>query len=84
VLRAARSGKLARHAIGVQIGRARYDLRPGRSRMLVVTLAKASKRLAGRNGRLAVVAVATSGRAGEVARSSQRLTLLVHTATKTK
>src|SRR5439155_3255041 len=31
ILGAARSGKLARHAIGVQIGRPRYDLGPGRS-----------------------------------------------------
>jgi Ca2+-binding RTX toxin-like protein len=84
ILRAARSGKLARHAIGVQIGRARYDLGPGRSRTLEVKLAEAGKRLVGRSGRLAVVAVATTGRAGKVAQSSQHLTLVLRAATRTR
>jgi Ca2+-binding RTX toxin-like protein len=84
VLRAARSAKVARHTIGLQLGRTRYDLRPGRSRTLQVTLAKASNRLAGRNGRLAVVAVATTVRAGKAARTSQHLTLVLRSATQAK
>jgi len=83
-VRVARSGKLARHTVGLQLGRARYDLGPGRSRTLEVTLAKASKRLADRNGRLAVVAVATTVRAGKTAQSSRHLTLVLRSATKTK
>jgi hypothetical protein len=82
-LRVARSGKLARHTIGLQLGRARYDLGAGRSRTLEVRLAEASKRLAGRNGRLTVIAVAITVRAGKIARSSQRLTLVLPTATRT-
>jgi Ca2+-binding RTX toxin-like protein len=84
IVRVARSGKLARHTVGLQLGRAHYDLGPGRSRTLEVTLAKASKRLAGRNGRLAVVAVATTVRAGKTAQSSRHLTLVLRTATTTK
>jgi hypothetical protein len=40
--------------------------------------------LAGRNGRLTVIAVAITVRAGKIARSSQRLTLMLPTATRTK
>jgi Ca2+-binding RTX toxin-like protein len=84
ILRAARGSKLAGHTIAVRLGRARYDVAPGRSRMLDVKLADASKRLAGRHGRLAVLAVATTGRAGNIAQSSQHLTLVLRAATKRK
>src|SRR5262249_60423537 len=47
VLRVGRGGKLARHTIGVQPGRARYDLSPGRSRPLALRPARARRRLAG-------------------------------------
>ena len=57
---------------------------PVASRTLKVKLAKGSKRLAGRKGRLKVLAVATTGRAGKIAQSSQHLTLVLRTATKTK
>jgi hypothetical protein len=82
ILRAATGGKLARHTLGLQLGRARYDLAPGRSRTLEVKLAEASKRLAGRNGRLAVLAVATTGRAGKIAHSSKHLTLDLRASTR--
>jgi Ca2+-binding RTX toxin-like protein len=84
ILRTAKSGRLAGHTIGLQLGRVRYDLAPGRSRTLDVKLAGASKRLAARNGRLAVVAVATTARAGTIARSSEHLTLILRTPTRTK
>jgi hypothetical protein len=80
----ARSGTLAKHTSGLQLGRARYDLGPGRSRALEVKLADVSKRLAARNGRLGVIAVATTGRAGAVARSTRHLTFVLRMATMTK
>jgi Ca2+-binding RTX toxin-like protein len=79
-LRVARSGKIAARKVGLEVGRTRFDIAPGRSLTLKVKLAKASTRLAGRSARLAVVAVATNGRAGATAHSSQRLTLVLRTA----
>jgi hypothetical protein len=84
ILRAATGGKLARHTLGLQLGRARYDLAPGRSRTLEVKLAEASKRLAGRNGGLAVLAVATTGHPGKIAHSSKHLTLDLRASTRAK
>ena len=43
-------------------------------------LAKGSQRLAGRNGQLKVVAVASTGASGKIAQSSKRLTLALRTA----
>jgi len=49
-----------------------------------VKLAKGSRRLAGRNGRLKALAVASTGADGRIAQSSQRLTLALGTTTKTR
>jgi hypothetical protein len=49
-----------------------------------VKLAKGSRRLAGRNGRLNAVASVSTGADGSIAQSSQRLTLALGTATKTR
>jgi Ca2+-binding RTX toxin-like protein len=84
ILLVARSGKLARHTTGLQLGRARYDLSPGHSRTLEVRLTAASKRLVSRSGRLAVLAVATTAREGKIAQSLQHLTLVLRMATMTK
>jgi Ca2+-binding RTX toxin-like protein len=80
VLRAAGS-KLARQATGPQIGRARYDVAPGHSRTIKVKLAAVSKRLAGRKGHLAAIAVATTVSAGRNLQSSGHVTLVVRKTT---
>jgi hypothetical protein len=49
-----------------------------------VKLAKGTRRLADRKGHLKVLAVATTGRSGEIAQSSRRLTLALGGATKKK
>jgi hypothetical protein len=66
------------------VGRARYDVAPGRSQTLRVKLAKGSARLADRHGHLRVIAVASTASAGKVARSSRHLTLVLHTPAKRK
>ena len=83
-LRTAKSVKLAGLKVTLQLGSARYNIAPGASKTLKVKLAKGSRRLADRNGHLKVLAVASTGRSGKVAQSSQRLTLALGTATKTR
>jgi Ca2+-binding RTX toxin-like protein len=82
VVRTASPVKLARLRVVVQLGSARYDVAPGASRTLKVRLAKGSERLAGRTGRLKVVAVAATGTQGATASSRQRLTLALGAATR--
>jgi hypothetical protein len=72
---------LAALKVTLQLGSARYNIAPGASKTLKVKLAKGSRRLAGRNGRLKAIAIASTGPAGKVAQSSQRLTLALGTAT---
>jgi Ca2+-binding RTX toxin-like protein len=81
-LRTAKRVKLAGLKVAVQLGSARYNIAPGDSRTLKVKLAKGSRRLAGRKGRLKVLAVASTGPSGKIAQSSRRLTLALGTATK--
>jgi Ca2+-binding RTX toxin-like protein len=81
-LRTAKSIKLAGRKVALQLGRARYNIAPGASRTLKVKLAKGSRRLADKRGHLKVLAIASTGRSGEIAKSSRRLTLAVGTATK--
>jgi Ca2+-binding RTX toxin-like protein len=81
-LRTAQRVKLAGLKVAVQLGSARYNIAPGASRTLKVKLAKGSRRLAGRKGRLKVLAVASTGPSGKIAQSSRRLTLALGTATK--
>jgi Ca2+-binding RTX toxin-like protein len=75
VLRTAKRVKLGGLRVVLQLGSARFDLAPGTSRTVKVKLAAGSRRLAGGDGRLKVLAVATTGSAGQLAVSSQRLTL---------
>jgi Ca2+-binding RTX toxin-like protein len=81
-IRTAKGVKLAGLKGVVQLGTARYTIAPGASRTLKVKLAKGSRRLADRKGRLKVLAVASTGSAGKIAKSSRRLTLTLGTATK--
>ena len=83
-LRTAKGVKLAGLKVALQLGSARYNIAPGASKTLKVKLAKGSQRLADRKGHLKVLAVASTGRSGKIAQSSQRLTLALGTATKSK
>ena len=74
--------KLAGLKVAPQLGSARYDIAPGASRSVRVKLANGSRRLAGRNGRLRVLAIASTGRSDNIAKSSRRLTVTFATATK--
>jgi Ca2+-binding RTX toxin-like protein len=74
-IRTARAVRLHGLKAAVQLGSARYDIAPGRSRTLKVKLATGSRRLADRRGHLEVLAVASTGAQGKIARSSRRLTL---------
>jgi Ca2+-binding RTX toxin-like protein len=79
-VRTAKAVRLAGLNVTLQLGSARYNIAPGTSKTLRVKLAQGSKRLAGRNGRLKAIAVASTGPAGKIAQSSQRLTLALGTA----
>ena len=81
-VRTANRVKLAGLKVALQLGSARYNIAPGASRTLKVKLAKGSRRLADRNGRLKVLAVASTGPSGQIAQSSRRLTLALGSATK--
>ena len=76
-LRTAERVKLAGVKAVLQLGTARYTIAPGVAKTVTVKLVKGSKRLADRNGRITVRAVASTGPAGKIALSSQRLTLAV-------
>jgi Ca2+-binding RTX toxin-like protein len=80
-VRTAQRVKLAGLNVTLRLGSARYTIAPGRSKTVTVKLAKGSQRLAGRNRRLRVHAIASTGRSGKIAQSSQRLTVAFATAT---
>jgi Ca2+-binding RTX toxin-like protein len=82
-VRTAKRIKLAGLKVTLQLGSKRYKIAPGASKTLKVKLAKGTQRLAGSNGRLKALAVASTGRSGQIAQSSRRLTLALGTATKT-
>jgi Ca2+-binding RTX toxin-like protein len=75
VVRTAAGARLAGLKAVLRLGSARYDIAAGSSKTLRVKLARGVQRLANRNGRLAVRAVASTGASGQIASSSQRLTL---------
>jgi len=83
-VRTAKPVRLAGLKVTLQLGSARFNIAPGASETLKVKLAKGSRRLAGRNGRLKALAVASTGADGRIAQSSQRLTLALGTTTKTR
>jgi hypothetical protein len=71
-------GRLTLTRAGRGLGSARYDVAPGTRSMLRIKLARTSHGLAGRSGRVKVVAVAATAPAQRVARTSRRLTLAFH------
>src|SRR5215211_7695449 len=83
-VRTAKAVRLAGLKVTLQLGSKRYNIAPGASKTLKVKLAKGSRRLAGRNGRLKALAVASTGPSTTIAQSSKRLTLALGTATKTR
>jgi Ca2+-binding RTX toxin-like protein len=83
-VRTARPVRLAGLKVTLQLGSARFNIAPGASQTVKVKLARGSRRLAARNGRLNVLAFASTGADGQVAQSSKRLTLALGAATKTR
>jgi Ca2+-binding RTX toxin-like protein len=81
LLTAKRVNFAGRRAV-LQLGSARFNVAHGATTPVTVKLAKATRRLADRNGHVKVVAVASAGGSGKVASSSRRLTLALGTATK--
>ena len=79
-VRTAKGIKLAGRKVALRVGSARYNIAAGASTTLKVKLAKGSKHLADRKGHLKVLAIASTGRSGKIAHSSQRLTLAFGTA----
>jgi Ca2+-binding RTX toxin-like protein len=79
-LRTARDVRLGGLKVAIHLGEARYDIPAGAARTLRVRLAGGGRRLADGNGRLAVLAVASTGRSGDIAQTSRRLTLVLRTA----
>jgi Ca2+-binding RTX toxin-like protein len=79
-LRTAKPIRLAGLSAVLELGSRRYEVAPGTSKTVRVRLAKGSDRLAGRNGRLRVRALASTGASGKIAQSSRRLTLALGTA----
>jgi hypothetical protein len=83
-LRTAKGVRLAGVKAVLELGSARYNVAAGGSMTLKVKLAKSSQRLADTKGHLKVRAVASTGPSGQIAQSSQRLTLAFGTATQRK
>jgi hypothetical protein len=80
-LRTANAVRLAGLKVTLELGRARYQIAPGASSTLRVKLAKGTRKLANRQGRLKVRALATTGPSGNSAQSSRRITLALGKAT---
>jgi hypothetical protein len=70
--------------VTLQLGTKRYNIAPGTWQTLKVKLAKGSRRLAGNDGRLKPLTVASTGADGQIAQSSKRVTLALGTATKSR
>jgi Ca2+-binding RTX toxin-like protein len=80
-VRTAKAVRLGGLRAVLQLGSARYRIAPGASRTIKVKVPKGTNRLAGRQGGLKVRAVASTGRSGNLAMSSKRLTLKLGTTT---
>jgi Ca2+-binding RTX toxin-like protein len=83
-VRTARAVRLGGLKAVLQLGSARYRIAPGASRTIKVKVPKGTNRLAGRQGGLKVRAVASTGRSGNLATSSKRLTLALGKTTTSK
>jgi Ca2+-binding RTX toxin-like protein len=73
-VRTAKAVRLGGLKAVIQLGTKRFNIAPGGSTTLKVKLAKGSRRLADRKGRLKVRALASTGPSGNTAQSSRRLT----------
>lgn len=83
-VRTAKPVRLAGLKVTLQLGSKRYNIAPGASQTLKVKLAKGSRRLGGNDGRLKALTVASTGADGQIAQSSERVTLALGTATKAR
>src|SRR5215208_4496248 len=83
-VRTAKAVRLGGLKAVLQLGSARYRIAPGASRTIKVKVPKGTNRLAGRQGGLKVRAVASTGRSGNLATSSKRLTLALGKTTTSK
>ena len=83
-VRTAKAVRLGGLKAVLQLGSARYRIAPGASRTIKVKVPKGTNRLAGRKGGLKVRAVASTGRSGNLATSSRRLTLALGKTTTSK
>jgi Ca2+-binding RTX toxin-like protein len=83
-VRTSKAVRLAGLKATLELGRARYQIAPGASKTLKVKLAKGTGNLADRNGRLKVLAVASTGPSGKIAQTSRRLTLTLGATTKSR
>jgi hypothetical protein len=73
-----------RHKLVLRLGRVHYDLAPGSSSLLRVKLAARTRRLADRKGRLNVLALASTGPAGDIVHSSRYLTLALRSTIESR
>ncbi|HEY1593804.1 MAG TPA: calcium-binding protein [Thermoleophilaceae bacterium] len=71
----ARHVRIGGLSVVLQLGSARYDVAAGTTATVRVKVARGIERLADRKGRVAVVAVASTGDSGRIASSSARATL---------
>ncbi|HEX8856167.1 MAG TPA: calcium-binding protein [Thermoleophilaceae bacterium] len=78
-LRTAKRVRFAGVSAVLQLGSARYHVARGTTKSITVKLPKGIQRLADRNGRLKVVAVASTRGSGSIASSSRRATLALRT-----
>ncbi len=81
-LRTANSVRLAGRTRVVGLGHATYDLRPGTSMTVKVTLTVSATRVADRNGRIKALAIASALPADAVPQSSRRVTLAVMSSSR--
>jgi Ca2+-binding RTX toxin-like protein len=80
-VRTAKAVRLGGLKAVLQLGSARYRIAPGASRTIKVKVPRGTNRVADRKGGLRVRAVASTGRSGNSATSSKRLTLKLGTTT---
>jgi Ca2+-binding RTX toxin-like protein len=81
-VRTAKAVRLGGLRAVLQLGNAHYNIADGASKTVRVKLANGSRRLADSKGHIKVLAVASTGPSGNIARSSQRLTLALRTPRK--
>jgi Ca2+-binding RTX toxin-like protein len=80
-VRSSKSVKRAGRKVTLRLGSARFNIAPGASKTVRVKLAKGTRRLASRTGRVNTIATASTGSAGEFASTTRDLTLALGTAT---